>query len=144
VAGYTRAEADPSRIQDSLAVIDAFFRDLPDYTGLSPDRISFTMDGFRYPRAAEEGRGSYFDQMRSAFQERAASLGYEVLDLDRWFFTDVRQSGERFEYPRDGHWNSRAHGIAARAIRSSRLLARPPFEDAAGQLSAGNRFVIDK
>jgi hypothetical protein len=127
--GFTRADADPARITASLAVIEAFFRDLPDYTGLPPDRITFTTDGFRYPGAAEEGRGSYFDQLGRAFRRRALSRGYEVLDLDRLFFSDFRQCGERFEYPRDGHWNPRAHGIAARAILSSRLLARPPFQN---------------
>jgi hypothetical protein len=140
VAGYTRADADPTRIHDALAVIDAFFRDLPHYTGLPPDRISFTTDGFRYPDAAEEGRGTYFDQIRKAFHARARGLGYEVIDLDRVFFADFRQSGERFEYPRDGHWNGRAHGIVARAILSSRLLARPPFQNAFEKLSAGNRL----
>jgi hypothetical protein len=139
-AGHTRVDADPARISDSLAVMDAFFRDLPDYTGLPPDRISFTTDGFRYPEAVEEGRGTYFDQMRKAFHQRALSLGYEVLDLDRLFFADFRQFGERFEYPRDGHWNGRGHGIAARAILSSRLLARPPFQNAFEKPGAGNRL----
>jgi hypothetical protein len=138
-AGFTRADADPSRINDSLAVMDAFFRDLPEYTGLPPDRITFTTDGFRYPKAAEEGKGTYFDQMRTAFEQRALGRGYEVLDLDRWFFADFRQFGERFEYPHDGHWNDRGHAIAARAILSSRLLARPPFGSASEQASAANR-----
>jgi hypothetical protein len=129
---------DPARISDSLAVMDAFFRDLPEYTGLPPDRITFTTDGFRYPNAAEEGRGTYFDRMRHAFQQRALSRGYEVLDLDRWFFSDFRQFGERFEYPRDGHWNDRGHAIAARAILSSRLLVRPPFEIASENSIAGH------
>jgi hypothetical protein len=141
VAGFTRADADPARIRDSLAVMDAFFRDLPDYTGLPPDRITFTTDGFRYPNAAKDGKGTYFDQMRKAFQQRALSRGYEVLDLDRWFFSDFRQFGERFEYPHDGHWNDRGHAIAARAILSSRLLARPPFQNNASEKSsAGNRL----
>lgn len=138
VAGYTSAIADPARINDSLAAIDAFFRDLPDYTGLPPDRIIFTTDGFRYPDAAEAGRGTYFDQMRRAFHERALKLGYEVIDVDPLFFSDFRQFGERFEYPRDGHWNSRAHRIVAEAILSSRLLAQPPFQNAFEKLSAGN------
>lgn len=123
VAGYTSADADPGRVGDSLAAIDAFFRDLPEYSGLPPDRISFTVDGFRYPAAAQEGRGTYFDRMREAFQQRALSLGYEVLDLDRFFFADHHARGVPFEYPRDGHWNGHAHGVVASAIASSRLLA---------------------
>ena len=137
-AGFTRADADPGRISASLAVMDAFFRDLPEYTGLPPDRITFTTDGFRYPKAAEEGKGTYFDQMGNAFEQRALSQGYEVLDLDRWFFADFRQFGQRFEYPHDGHWNDRGHAIAAKAILSSRLLARPPFDRASEKASAAN------
>jgi len=139
-AGFTRAEADPVRINDSLAVMDAFFRDLPEYSGLTPDRIAFTTDGFRYPHAAADGKGTYFDQMRSAFAQRALSRGYEVLELDRWFFSDFQQYGQRFEYPHDGHWNGRGHAIAAKAILSSRLLARPPFQSGSETVSAGNRM----
>lgn len=138
-AGFTRADADPARIADSLAVMDAFFRDLPAYTGLPPDRITFTTDGFRYPNAAAEGKGTYFDQMRSAFLHRALSRGYEVLELDRWFFSDFQEYGQRFEYPHDGHWNDRGHAIAAKAILSSRLLARPPFQIGPEKSSAGYR-----
>ena len=137
-AGFTRADADPTRIHDSLAVMDAFFRDLPAYTGLPPDRITFTTDGFRYPNAVPEGKGTYFDQMRTAFRQRALSRGYEVLDLDRWFFSDFRQFGQRFEYPHDGHWNGRGHAIVAKAILSSRLLAQPPFQGASEKVTAGN------
>ena len=139
VAGYTSAEADPVRVGDSLAVIEAFFRDLPDYTGLPPDRIVFTTDGFRYPNAANEGRGSYFDRMRRAFHQRALSLGYEVIDLDRFFFADFRQAGEPFEYPRDGHWNAHAHEIVANALLSSQLLSAPPFQRALEALSTTDR-----
>jgi hypothetical protein len=137
VAGFTRADADPARIRDSIAVVEAFLRDLPGYSGLPPQRISFTIDGFRYPDAAEDGRGTYFDEMRKIFEDRARSLGYEVIDLDPLFFSDFSQFGERFEYPRDGHWNRRAHGLVATAILSSRLLARPPFQPAPEQLDAG-------
>jgi len=54
-AGNTDFEASPKRVSDSLAAIDAFFRDLPVKTGLPPDRVLFTLDGFRYPQAAAEG-----------------------------------------------------------------------------------------
>jgi hypothetical protein len=32
------------------------------------------------------------------------------------------KTGERFEYPTDGHWNPAGHGIAFEAIMGSRLL----------------------
>jgi hypothetical protein len=123
-AGNTDASSDPARIEESIAAINAFFRDLPKYTGLQPDRIIFTMDGFRYPDAASAGKGSYFDIMRTVFRKTAETLGYEVIDMDPLFFADFRLHGGRFEYPRDAHWNPAAHALVAKAILSSRLIGR--------------------
>ena len=52
-AGNTDASADDKRVQDSLAAIDAFFRDMPERVGLPPDRVLFTLDGFRSADAAQ-------------------------------------------------------------------------------------------
>ncbi|BBZ97147.1 hypothetical protein BRDID11004_19390 [Bradyrhizobium diazoefficiens] len=124
-AGNTDASPDSARIEASVAAINAFFRDLPKYTGgLQPDRIIFTMDGFRYPDAANAGKGSYFDIMRTVFRKTAETLGYEVIDMDPLFFTDFQLHGVRFEYPRDAHWNPTAHALVAKAILSSRLIGR--------------------
>jgi hypothetical protein len=78
----------------------------------------------RYPEAAERTRGSYFAIMREAFMHKAQALGYEVIDLDPWFLAHYTAHGERFEHPRDGHWNSLGHGVAAEAVMSSKLLGR--------------------
>ena len=121
-AGNTAAAADDMRIKASLAVIDAFFRDLPEMTGLAPDHIAFTLDGFRYPETEAAGAGTYFDRMRRAFIAKAEALGYETIDLDPPFQAHYRQYRQRFEWPRDGHWNGTAHGIAAEAVLKSRLL----------------------
>jgi hypothetical protein len=122
--GNTAVDTSPARMRDSLAVIDAFLRDLPAATGLTPDRVTFTLDGFRYPDAVAGNASSYFALMRRAFGSKAAALGYEVIDLDHWFFKHLAQYGGRFEYPRDGHWNSIGHGVVAEAIMSSKLLSR--------------------
>src|SRR5262249_38809017 len=118
----TPADASPQRVSDSLAAIDAFFRDLPEETGLPPDRVLFTLDGFRYPQAAADGKGTYFDQMRQAFQAKGEALGYEGIDLDPAFFAGHGKTGERFEYPTDGHWNPAGHAVAYQAVVGSRLL----------------------
>src|SRR6266446_71016 len=122
-AGHTLASTDPTRMRDSLAVIDAFFHDFAEQVGLPPGRVLFTMDGFRYPAAAEEGAGTYFDLMRQAFQRKARSLGYEVIDLDPSFFSHYAKHAEPFDFPTDGHWNATAHGIAAEEILASKLIA---------------------
>jgi len=121
-AGNTAAEAGVARVSDSLLVIDAFFRDLGTEVGLAPDRVLFTIDGFRYPPAAAAGAGTYFDQMRRAFRSKAETLGYNVIDLDPAFFARHGQTGERFEYPTDGHWNGSGHEVAFEAVMASQLI----------------------
>ena len=123
-AGNTAKALDPERVRLSLAVIDAFFRDLPERIGLPPERVLFTVDGFRYPEVAARNADSYFALMRRAFLAKAEAHGYETLDLDRWFFPLHRERGARFEFPRDGHWNATGHAVAAEAVRVSKLLAR--------------------
>ena len=56
-----------------------------------------------------------------AFRSKAEALGYEVIDLDTWFFR--RPPNERFEHPRDGHWNSTGHAVVSQAVLASKLLA---------------------
>jgi hypothetical protein len=123
-AGNTAAVADPARVTASLAAIDAVFRDLPATVGLPPDRVLFTLDGFRYPDAAAGGGGTYFELMRRAFRSKAGALGYETIDLDPYFFAHYAAHAQRFEYPRDGHWNETGHAVAAEAVLASRLIAR--------------------
>jgi hypothetical protein len=123
-AGNTDASADAKRVHDSLAVLDAFFRDLPERVGLPPERVLFTLDGFRYASAAQAGAGTYFDLMRRAFMERAAAQGYEVIDLDTRFIPRHARTGESFEFYDDNHWNGAGHGVVAEAVLESKLLAR--------------------
>jgi hypothetical protein len=84
----------------------------------------FTLDGFRYPDAAAGGGGTYFELMRRAFRSKAEALGYETIDLDPYFFAHHAAHAQRFEYPRDGHWNETGHAVAAEAVLASRLIAR--------------------
>jgi hypothetical protein len=123
-AGNTDASVDQRRVKDSLDALDAFFRDVPERVGLPPDRVLFTLDGFRSAAAAQAGAGSYFDLMRRAFMEKAAAHGYEVIDLDTRFIPRHAGSGESFEFLNDNHWNGLGHSVAAEAVLESKLLAR--------------------
>jgi len=121
-AGNTWVEASPARVTDSLLAIDAFFRDLADLVPLPAERVTFTIDGFRYPESAAAGADSYFNLMRRAFSAKAEMLGYEVVDLDPLFFARHAETAERYEYPRDGHWNPAGHAVAFEAVMASRLI----------------------
>jgi hypothetical protein len=81
------------------------------------------VDGFRYPEVAAAQVGGYFDRMRRALLEKAGSLGYDVIDLDRTFF-ERRRSGERFEFARDGHWSGIGHAAAFDAVMESSFMQR--------------------
>lgn len=118
--GNNPATASGERQARSLAVVDAFLRDLPAYSGLAPERVLFVLDGLRssiyYPgKAAAEGR-SYFTIMRQYLMERARDRGYAVIDLHEVFQADYGKNRRRFEFEVDAHWSSYGHGVAARAI----------------------------
>lgn len=118
------SNADDKRLRDSLAAVDAFFRDLPDYTGLPASRILFVVDGFRYSDAATAHAGDYYDRMRRALLEKAVALGYDAIDLDPIFFERYRRTGERFEFARDGHWSAVGHGATFDAVMASPFMQR--------------------
>ena len=122
-AGNTDASTNEKRVRDSLAAIDAFFHDVPGRVGLPPDRVLFTLDGFRYAEAAQAGAGTYFDLMRRAFLAKAAALGYEAIDLDTRFIPRHARTGESFEFQDDNHWNAAGHEVAFEAVLESKLLA---------------------
>jgi hypothetical protein len=110
-------------VDQSLKVIEAFLRDLRNLVGLPQDRVLLVLDGMRYPDSAAAAAGTYFDLMRRALGHRAKEQGYEVIDLDPLFFARHRRTGERFEWPYDGHWNPAGHAVAAEAIMGSKLVA---------------------
>jgi hypothetical protein len=123
-AGNTATDAGAKRLSRSLAALDAFFRDLPSYADLPPSRILFVVDGLRYPDVAAASAGTFFDRMRRALLEKAASLGYDAIDLDPFFFEHHRRTGERVEFERDAHWSSIGHGVVFNAVMTSPFLAR--------------------
>ncbi len=121
--GNTLAATNARRRKDSIAVVDAFFRDLPQRSGLRPERILIVLDGLRssiYHREKEAAeRTSFFAKMRDYVMEKAARHGYPVIDLHEVFKADYRWNGRRFEFDFDAHWSGYGHGVAARAIMAS-------------------------
>lgn len=126
--GNTAASGNDERFSLSIDAIQAFFRDLPRYTGLPPENILFVIDGFRYPvQSADESiqrEASYFGRMRREFMALAIRSGHEVINADDLFLPHIaRHPDDRMEFPTDGHWNGIAHGLVANAVGSSRLYA---------------------
>ena len=122
--GSIAADAEEKRVRDSIAVVDAFLRDLPEHSGLPPSRILFVVEGFRYADSAAAAAGTYLDRVRRALLEKAVSFGYDAIDLDPPFFEHHRRTGERVEFPRDGHWTAAYHGVTFDAVMASRFMAR--------------------
>lgn len=130
--GQTAATADPQRMADSKAAVDAFFRLLPEMSGLPRERCLLLVDGIRPqlydPEELAGTQGSYFQEMREYFLRRCQESGHECIDLQPLFTARHAATGERFEYREDGHWNPQGHAVAAQAALDSRVLTRsfPP------------------
>jgi hypothetical protein len=64
----------------------------------------------RDPRETEPYR------MNRIAAEASAGAGLTFIDLTREFARDYQDHHIRFEFPHDGHWNARAHGLAAHQV----------------------------
>ena len=122
--GNTSSAADADRVGWSEAAVRAFFRDLADYAGWQAGKVVFVVDGIRYPSDDPAVAASYFVRMREFLIAEARRVGYEAIDMDSAFFAHFRATGERFEYPTDGHWNGLAHRLAAEAVLRSKVFSR--------------------
>jgi hypothetical protein len=122
--GNTSAEASADRMRWSEAAVRTFLRDLGTFSGWRPEQVVFVVDGFRYPPQDTSMLSSYFARMRSYFLAEARRAGYEVIDMDTIFMPRFSATGERYEFPNDGHWNGLAHGLAAGAVGRSQLFFR--------------------
>jgi hypothetical protein len=152
-AGYTATSLDSRRVAESYQGIDAFFRDLPRMTGLTSDRVLFILDGARHEDEIAGIESSYFGLMRHGFMERAARLGYDVIDLQPLLVAHSKATGQRMDFASDGHWNGTAHRVIADAVRASAIYRRvfascqarhgqEPCEAAAAATDAGQRRLL--
>ena len=125
-AGQTLARADAERMCDSREAVRLFFKLLPECSGLAKKDICFVVDGLRphlYAQASLDAVSeSYFSRMRSFFMDEAEKLGYQVVDMQPVFLSEYKRTGDRFEYPMDGHWNSLGHRLFARSVLESGFL----------------------
>lgn len=59
---------------------------------------------------------SFFGIMRRYFIQSALDKNYHVIDMKPVFSKDFARHGERFETPRDAHWNERGHRVVAERL----------------------------
>ncbi|MGE4554062.1 MAG: hypothetical protein AB7D57_13200 [Desulfovibrionaceae bacterium] len=128
--GQTAAAADAARLAASRRVVDAFLERLAQAAGLPPGDVLLVVDGMRPnlydPAGLAKAKGSYFDEMRTYLMTRARTMGYRVADMQPVFRAHWLAHGQRFEFPRDGHWNALGHERFARAVLDSGLLTGLP------------------
>lgn len=111
----------PQYMEASKEAVDAFFRLLPAYAGLPPEKILFVVDAVR-PLVYEGktvGDNGYISQMNRYFMGRAIIEGYEVADMTQPFTKRYAETGKKFEWPTDGHWNGEGHKAVYEAVRDS-------------------------
>ncbi len=119
----TTSESDETYTNDSYQAIDAFFADLPQYSGLPAKNIAFVIDDrtttYGTSSNAEELTESYFYKMKNYFTRQANALGYTVIDMEAPFRKHYMQNGMRFEFSFDGHWNTLGHTVVANTIQAT-------------------------
>lgn len=121
--GNVEAKSSEGKNRDSVKVISAFLRDLPEYSGLPKNRIVLCVDGIRssvYDSSKLlESQGSYFGIMRKELLAQTEASGFEIIDLQPIFNEYYKIHKMKFEFPTDGHWNERGHAVFAETILAS-------------------------
>ncbi len=123
--GNTLAKADLQLLADSKNVVDEFLSRLPEATGVAIDEILIVLDGLRpslYTSASID-QDSYFGIMRTYMKKQAQLQGIPLIDMQGVFVQDYAKNSLLFEFPKDGHWNARSHGLAATAVIQSGFLS---------------------
>ena len=124
--GNTAFDPNQERIEYSRKAVDAFLRLVGKKSGLSPENILFVIDGARsaiYDESLrEQATQSFFWRMRTYLKESARGAGFEVVDMHELFLEDYRRHGQKFEFPRDGHWNEHGHRLVFEGVFNSGFL----------------------
>ena len=104
-------------------MLNVFFRELPNATGLPANKVLFIIDGLRQaiynPGLADKHEQSYFGLMRKHFIKIATANEYQTIDLHEVFKSDYFINKKKFEFINDNHWNGHAHGVIANAVINS-------------------------
>lgn len=124
--GQTSASTAPQRLTDSKKAVDTFFKLLPEATGLPPKDICLVVDGIRPnlydPSELAKTTDSYFSVLREYFIDQAGKDEYSTIDMQPIFIENHKTQGQKFEFEKDGHWNSHGHDMFFQAVKNSGFL----------------------
>ena len=54
--------------------------------------------------------------MREYFKQESIKKGFQVIDLKQSFDRNYKKNKKRFEFKRDGHWNSLGHSVVGNEL----------------------------
>ena len=122
------AQVDEAFFDEALWATEIFLDAIPEYAGLSRDKIVFAIDGVRPQvyagRSLEAIADTFWVRMRDAFIAQARARGHEVVDLQDAFAEDYARNARHFEFEIDSHWNSEGHRVLFEQASAMRALAR--------------------
>ena len=107
---------------DGRRVMEWFLAELPRASGVAPQCTVLLVDSDRY--AIYEGRARMAPkespEVRRRLLERAAELGFKVVDLEPLFVAEYSRSRLKLDHwPVDRHWNRHGHSVAADAVMAA-------------------------
>ena len=112
-AGNTERIKSKVLVDSSKKVIESFFEFIKKMK--LNDKVTLIVDTDRQDIYGQKYTDSYFRDMRSFLKKMAVINQVTIIDLEEVFMEDFNNYGKRFEFPTDGHWNKRAHRLAAEA-----------------------------
>ena len=121
-AGNTERFKSDEIANKSRIVIKEFFKEL-DKMNLT-NKVTIIIDADRNDIYRKVFTKSYFDEMREYMMEEATNNGVKYIDMNPIFQNDFTTFNQRFDFPMDGHWNVRAHKLAAQELFNAYFLAR--------------------
>ena len=136
----TQTPSTPSPIEQlSQTAAEYFLTTLPEAAGIPAEQLVLVFDSDRervYDPSRTPHRGTDSPEIQALFKDRAAALGFRIVDTGPLFAAHYRLHRRKFDYtPTDRHWNGLAHRVVAGEV--CRMLALRTKLPTSGPLSAG-------
>ena len=109
----TSTDDSIQRIEDSKLSVRLFLEKL-DLIKLEKNNIILMIDG-RFYNSNYDG---YFSLIREYFIKESMKRGFKVIDLKKPFDSDYKKNKRKFEFKKDGHWNSLGHSVVGKELHN--------------------------